>query len=78
MKNAASKERLLFTGLSNSYRRSAQAIWHATPMSEDANPDQNNRSWPRILAAVAAAFPETTSLSRTITWPNAAVMASSS
>jgi hypothetical protein len=32
MKNAASKERLLFTSLSDSYKRSAHAIWNATPM----------------------------------------------
>ena len=36
-------------------------------MSEDANPNQNNRSCPRILAAVAAALPVTTSQPRTIT-----------
>src|SRR5258708_34902203 len=46
-------------------------------MSEETNPNQNRRSCPRILAAGAAALPETISLPRTNTWPNADVMPSS-
>ena len=68
---------LLFTGLSRSWNRRAQAIWNRAAMRVDANPHQNNGSFPRILAAVAAASPETKSLGR-ITWPNVDVRASSS
>jgi hypothetical protein len=52
-------------------------MWHATPTREDTNPNQNRRSCPRILAAVAAALPETISLPRTNTWPKADVRPSS-
>jgi hypothetical protein len=51
MTNTAKKERLLLTGLSNSYISAAHAMWKATPMSKDANPNQNNGSCSKILAA---------------------------
>src|SRR6202035_4086678 len=70
MTNAANEDTLLFTGRSSSYMRNAQARWNATPTIEDANPNQNKRSCPRIFAAVAAAPPATTSLPRIITLPD--------
>jgi len=41
------------------------------PDERGYEPEPNSRSCPRILAAVAAALPETISLRETNTWPNA-------
>src|SRR5712691_8707302 len=52
-------------------------MWHATPISAARIDNRNSDPCARMLAVVAAALPETTSIPWTITWPNPDVRASS-
>src|SRR5205807_1664913 len=52
-------------------------MWHATPIRAARIDNRNSDPCARMLAAVAAALPETTSIPGTITWPNPDVSPSS-
>src|SRR5215469_15155812 len=78
MTKAASDATVLFTGLSSWYMSSAQARWNATPAADTRNPNRNSDSFVRMLCAVAAASPCTTSAPRMNTWPEEEAAPSSS
>jgi hypothetical protein len=59
LKNAASKETLLFTGLNKSYKRAVTAMYNAVATRPVAKPSRNKDSCARMLFAVAAASPST-------------------
>src|SRR5207248_3955759 len=65
LKNAASKARFLFTGLSNTYKISVSATAHTSNISSPAILMRHSDSEAVILLAVAVTSPDTTSLSLT-------------
>src|SRR5262249_39159867 len=56
-------------------KRPSDMEYHPNDRGSKSQP--NNRSWARMLPAVAAALRKTTRLPRTVTWPNVAVVPSS-
>src|SRR5947207_11856533 len=65
-----SKAAILPTGLNKTYKRTVRAILNATARTLRRSPKRNNDSFPRMLAAVAAASVETTSLPGIRNWPH--------